>query len=727
MDTPMVEKSKLDEDKEGKAIDPSHYRGMIGTLLYLTASRPDLQFAICMCARKGGVIVYTHWIEKMESIQDMSRRRDDQKVKHTAGLFVGKALTWWNSQIHTRGRDTAVAGTLTDEALRNRSLKRNLERRWNGREPSRYRNVKDDNKRTRTRRLLLQPLTRLAPKMVSPLNARNPTATHGSCYECGGTDHFKANSTSHRRKTRSEDEVSHECKSERAEQEEIVVVRNFLEVFSDNLSGLPPTQEIEFCIELILRAIPIAKSPYRLAPFEMEMSGRLRELQDKGSRYFSKITLRSRYHQLRVHKDDIPKTVFRTPYGHFEFTVMPFGLTNTPALFMDLMNRVCRPYLEKFVIVFIEDILIYSKTRKERKLHLGLVLKLLKKEKLYAKFSKCEFWLQEVQFLGHVINGDGLARYYRRFVKNFSKIAKSITILTQKCMTFDWGEEQELAFQTLKDKLCNAPVLALLDGPKDFLVYCDASGLALGCVLMQRGKKELNMRQRHWIELFSDYDCEIRYHLGKVKAEHQRPSGLLQQPKIPEWKWERIAINFITKLPRTSSGHDTIWVIVDRLTKSAHFLPMREDYKMDRLARLYLTKIVARNGVPILIISDCDSHFTSRFWKLMQEERIGPVAYRLRLPEELDGVRDTFYVSNLKNCLVDPTLQIPLDEIQVDAKLNFVKEPMEILEREFKKLKRSRIAIVKVRWNSKRGPEFTWEREDQMKLEYPHIFSSRTS
>ncbi|GJX71599.1 putative reverse transcriptase domain-containing protein [Tanacetum coccineum] len=232
----------------------------------------------------------------------------------------------------------------------------------------------------------------------------------------------------------------------------------------------------------------------------------------------------------------------------------------------------------------------------------------------------------------------------------------------------------------------------------------------------------------------------------KVKAEHQRPSGLLQQPEIPEWKWERIAMDFVTKLPRTSSGHDTIWVIVDRLTKSAHFIPMREDYKIDRLARLYLNEIIARHGVPISIIFDRDSRFTSKFWhvrcasfealygrkccspimwkrsekksyadkrrnplefnvgdyvllkvslwkgvvrfgekdKLPPRfvgpfeiiERIGPVAYRLDLPEELDGVHDTFHMSNLKKCLADPTLQVPLDEIQVDAKLNFWEEPV---------------------------------------------------
>ncbi|GKE92664.1 putative reverse transcriptase domain-containing protein, partial [Tanacetum coccineum] len=220
--------------------------------------------------------------------------------------------------------------------------------------------------------------------------------------------------------------------------------------------------------------------------------------------------------ELRVHEDDIPKTAFRTRYGHFEFTVMPFGLTNAPKIFMDLMNRVCRSYLDKFVIVFIDDILIYSKIQEEHVEHLRLVLELLKKEIFHAKFSKCEFWLREVQFLGHVINGNGihvnpskieavknwkaprtsievrlflgLAGYYRRFIENFSKIAKSLTILTQKNKTFNWGEEQEYAFQTLKDKLCNAPVLALPDGSKDFLVYNDTSGIGLCCVLMQRGK-----------------------------------------------------------------------------------------------------------------------------------------------------------------------------------------------------------------------------------------------
>ncbi|GJR17520.1 putative reverse transcriptase domain-containing protein [Tanacetum coccineum] len=236
----------------------------------------------------------------------------------------------------------------------------------------------------------------------------------------------------------------------------------------------------------------------------------------QGSRFFSKIDLRSGYHQLRVHEDDIPKTAFRTRYRHFEFTVMPFGLTNAPTIFMDLVNRVCKPYLDKFVIVFIDDILIYSKTKEDHEVHLGLVLELLRKEKLYAKFSKCEFWLQEVHFLGHVVNQNGihvdpskieavknwktpttpseirsflgLAGYYRRFIANFSKIAKPLTLLTQKNQKYVWSVEQEEAFQTLKNNLCKASILMLPDGMEDFVVYCDASNQGLGYVLMQRGK-----------------------------------------------------------------------------------------------------------------------------------------------------------------------------------------------------------------------------------------------
>ncbi|GJT48064.1 putative reverse transcriptase domain-containing protein [Tanacetum coccineum] len=337
-----------------------------------------------------------------------------------------------------------------------------------------------------------------------------------------------------------------------------------------DLPGLLPTRPVEFQIDLIPGVAPVARAPYRLAPSEMkELSEQLQELSDKGfirpssspwgapvlfvkkkdgsfrmcidyrelnkltvkNRYplpriddlfdqlqgssiYSKIDLRSGYHQLRVREQDIPKTAFRTRYGHYEFQVMPFGLTNAPAVFMDLMNRVCKPYLDKFVIVFIDDILIYSKDEKEHEEHLKAILELLKKEQLYAKFSKCEFWIPKVQFLGHVIDSRGihvdpakiesikdwaspktpteirqflgLAGYYRRFIEGFSKIAKSMTKLTQKGIKFDWGEKEENAFQLIKQKLCSAPILALPEGSKEFVVYCDASHKGLGVVLMQR-------------------------------------------------------------------------------------------------------------------------------------------------------------------------------------------------------------------------------------------------
>ncbi|GJZ00008.1 putative reverse transcriptase domain-containing protein [Tanacetum coccineum] len=358
--------------------------------------------------------------------------------------------------------------------------------------------------------------------------------------------------------------------------------------FSTLLDITPDTLDVSYAVELadrrvfetntVLRgcATPMAQASYRLAPSELqELSTQLQELSDKGfirpssspwgapvlfikkkdgsfrmyidyrSSVYSKIDLRSGYHQLRVRDEDIPKTAFRTRYGHYEFQVMPFGLTNAPTIFMDLMNQVCKPYLDKFVIIFIDDILIYSKSKEEHAEHLKLILELLKKEELYAKFSKCEFWLSKVQFLGHMINSDGihvdlakidlikdwalpktpteirqflgLAGYYRRFIEGFSKIAKPMTKLTQKSMKFEWTEKAEAAFQLLKKKLCSAPILALPEGSENFVVYCDAyrKGRNLQYILDQ---KELNMRQRRWLELLSDYDCGIRYHPGKANV-----------------------------------------------------------------------------------------------------------------------------------------------------------------------------------------------------------------
>ena len=236
----------------------------------------------------------------------------------------------------------------------------------------------------------------------------------------------------------------------------------------------------------------------------------------QGAQMFSKIDLRSGYHQLKVKAEDIEKTAFRTRYGHYEFLVMPFGMTNAPAAFMDLMNRVFQSYLDDFIVVFIDDILIYSKDREEHENHLRTTLQILREKKLYAKLSKCEFWLDSVAFLGHVINKDGvsvdpqkieavvdwprptnvtevrsflgLAGYYRRFVKDFSKLAMPLTQLTQKNVPFDWNEQREAAFQELKTRLVTAPILTLPNGTDGFQVYSDASYKGLGCVLMQNGR-----------------------------------------------------------------------------------------------------------------------------------------------------------------------------------------------------------------------------------------------
>ncbi|GJT00662.1 putative reverse transcriptase domain-containing protein [Tanacetum coccineum] len=239
---------------------------------------------------------------------------------------------------------------------------------------------------------------------------------------------------------------------------DIPVVQDFTEVFPEDLLGLPSQRRVEFRIYLVPRATPVAKSPYRLAPSEMQkLSEQLRELQDKG------------YHQLRVHEDAIPKTAFQMKYGHFESTVMPFGLTNAPVVFMDLMNRVCKPYLGRFVIVFIDDILAYSKSKEEHEVHLKLVLESLRKEKLYTMFSKCEFWLEEVHFLGHVVNHNGLG-----------------CVLMQRNKVIAYASS---------------------------VIYTDHKSLQ-----HIFDQKELNMHQRRWIELFSDYECEIRYHLGKANV-----------------------------------------------------------------------------------------------------------------------------------------------------------------------------------------------------------------
>ncbi|WVZ69109.1 hypothetical protein U9M48_017947 [Paspalum notatum var. saurae] len=321
--------------------------------------------------------------------------------------------------------------------------------------------------------------------------------------------------------------------------EAIHVVSEFPDVFPEELTGMPPERSIEFSIELLPGTAPIAKKPYRISGSEhVEVKKQIDELLEKGyirpstspwappvqdlfdkargACVFSKIDLRSGYHRLRIRPSDIPKTAFTTHYGLYEYTNMSFGLTNAPAFFMYMMNSVFMDCLDKFVVVFIDDILVYSKDKGEHADHLRHVLQKLRDNQLYAKFSKCEFWIDEVPFLGHVISKGGvaldprkvrdvlnwkvpttateirsflgLAGYYRRFIEGFSKIAKPMTTLLGKNVKFEWTNGCQAAFEELKKRLTTAPVLTFPDLHKTFSVYCDASRLGLGCVLMQEGK-----------------------------------------------------------------------------------------------------------------------------------------------------------------------------------------------------------------------------------------------
>ncbi|GKB74409.1 putative reverse transcriptase domain-containing protein [Tanacetum coccineum] len=265
--------------------------------------------------------------------------------------------------------------------------------------------------------------------------------------------------------------------------EDVPVIRDFPEVFPDDLPGLPSSRQVEFRIDLVPGAAPVARAPYRLAPSEMrELSVQLQELLEKVFMHPSSSPWGA---PLRIKEDDSPIMAFRTWYGHFEFQVMPFRLTNAPAVFMDLMNRVCKLYLDKFVIVFVDDNLVYSKDEEEHAKHLKIILELLKKERLYAKFSKCDFWLDSVQFIGHVIDRNGVHVDPTKIkaIKNWA----APTTPTEIRNTSREKKKRE-SFQTLKQKLCSAPILALPEGTKDFVVYCDASLNGYGAVLC-KGKR----------------------------------------------------------------------------------------------------------------------------------------------------------------------------------------------------------------------------------------------
>nr|GEY39440.1 hypothetical protein [Tanacetum cinerariifolium] len=422
---------------------------------------------------------------------------------------------------------------------------------------------------------------------------------------------------------------------------------------------------------------------------------RIEDLFDQlqGSRVYSKINLRYGYHQLRVHEEDIPKIVIRTRYDHYEFQVMPFGMTNASAVFMDLMNQVCKPYLDKFIIFFIDDILIYSKSKEEHAEHLKLILELLKKEELYAKFLKCDFWL------------------------------------SRKNVNFNWSEKVEAAFQLLKQKLCSVWILALPEGSENFVVYCDASRKGLGVVLMQREKviayasRQLKIHENN----YTTHDLELRVVVFALKSA-----------QVEAIKMRILELNICVaevgdaQLTYLEIVHETTKMII-QIKKRIQAAQDRQKSYADRRRKPLEFEV---GDKVMLKVSPWKGVIRFSKWEKLNPCYIGPfnilakvgtLTYRLKLPEQLSRVHSTFHVFNLKKCFVDEPLAIPLDEIQIDDKLNFIEEPVEIMDREVKGLKQSHIPIVKVHWNLRRGPEFTWECEDQMKKKYPHRFVNPSS
>nr|GEX59168.1 reverse transcriptase domain-containing protein [Tanacetum cinerariifolium] len=529
--------------------------------------------------------------------------------------------------------------------------------------------------------------------------------------------------------------------------QDVPMICNFLEVFLDDLPGLLPPQQVEFKIELIPDATPVARAPYHLAPSELkELSDQLKELSEKGfirpssspwgalvlfvkkkdgsfrmcidyrelnkltvkNRYpllriddlfdqlqgssvYLKIDLWSGYYQLRIREEYIPITPFQTRYGHFEF-----------------------------------------QNKEDHEEHLKTMLEQLKNEKLYEKFSKCDFWLESVHFLGHVIDSDGVyvdpakveairnwsapttptevrqflgsAGYYQRFIEGFSLISKSLSKLTQKNKNFEWGIEEEEAFQTLKQKLCSAPILALPEGTENFVVYCHASLKGYGAVLMQREKviAYASRQLKKHEENYTTHDLELGavvFHLDSgdiiftteaMKEENVKAENLGRLLK-PIFEIRSNRIRYFKGRLWLPLSRGIRYMVMHESHKSKYSIHPGSDKMYQDLKKLYWCPYMKADiaafvskcltcAKGVIRFGKCGKLSPRYIGKFEIIERIGPVAYKLELPKKLHGIHNTFYVSNLKKCLADENLVIPLEEVQLDDKLHFIVEPVEIMD-----------------------------------------------
>ncbi|GKB77167.1 putative reverse transcriptase domain-containing protein [Tanacetum coccineum] len=435
------------------------------------------------------------------------------------------------------------------------------------------------------------------------------------------------------------------------------------EVFPEDLPGLPPIRQVEFQIDLVPGAAPVARSPYRLALSEMEeLSTQLQELSDKGfirprPSVYSKIDLRFGYHQLRVRDKDVPKTTFRTRYGHYEFQVMPFGLTNAPAVFIDLMNRanfgvaqegrIVRQVLEvrllvvegamliqkeKVIAYASHQLKIHEKNYTTQDLELGVVMFALKMWRHYLYGTKCVVFTDH-KSLQHILDQKELNMRQHRWLELLSDYDCELRYHSGKANVVEARKEENYGTEDLCGMIKNLE-------PRTDETLCLKNRSWIPCfgdlrsLIMHESHKSKysfhpgsdkmyqDLKKLYW---WPNMKAEIGTYVSKcmtcakVKAEYQKPSGLLVQPVISVWKWENITMDFVTKLPKMMFGQDTIWVIIDRLTKSAHFLPMKETDTVEKLTRQYLKEVVSRHGVPVSIISDRDNGQSERTIQTLED------------------------------------------------------------------------------------------------------------